>query len=116
MIHESAAFTHPGLIWLSNGQSVLKGSLLRLYQRLDRVLAGMAAGFEAEERLHPAFVRSSDLDRLDYFHSFPHLATFPVALDRSEENLKAFSESSLGPKGELTLTSFEKPKEVLTPA
>jgi hypothetical protein len=53
---------------------------------------------------------------MDYFHSFPHLVTFPVALDPDPENLSKFSSGEVltGEGVQLTLTS--PIRHVLTPA
>ena len=73
------------------GQPVLSGPLLDLDARLDRAFRGLAACWNAAEYRFPPFIRAEHLDRLDYFRSFPHLATFPVALSSEASNLKRFA-------------------------
>src|SRR5262249_43552426 len=65
----------------------------------------------------PAVLPASELDRLDYFRSFPHLATFPVVLDDSPENLRRLaSGGAVGEDGAIPLPSLAPVREVLTPA
>jgi seryl-tRNA synthetase len=97
--------------------SVLSGSLLELESRLDRLFVGLAARWRAREYRFPSFIPAESLHRLDYFHSFPHLATFPVALDPHPENLARFSsEGALDGEGAVQLTRTAPIRHVLTPA
>lgn len=108
---------YPGLKWYRSGQSAFHGPLLDLYRRLDRLFAGWAAECAAEEHLFPAFIPAEALARLNYFQSFPHLATFPVALEDDPSNLREFSAANAAPGGEaVRLTRIVPPREVLTPA
>jgi hypothetical protein len=76
------------------GQPVLSGPLLELDARLDRAFRSLAECWNAAEYRFPPFIRAEHLDRLDYFRSFPHLATFPVALSSEAANLKRFTETA----------------------
>lgn len=106
-----------GYRWLENGQSALSGSLLELYRRLDRLFLSWAGECNAAEYRFPTFISARELARLDYFRSFPHLVTFPVVLDASEENLKRFSEGEpLDSNCEIRLSSTAPIRDVLTPA
>ena len=103
--------------WLENGQSVLSGALLRLYRRLDEMFLGWAAEEKAQEFLFPTFIPARELAKLDYFRSFPHLVTFPTALDPDQENLQRFVESEpLDSHAEVQLTQQSPIREALTPA
>jgi hypothetical protein len=54
---------------------------------------------------------------VDYFRSFPHLVTFPVALEAQDANLKQFSAvAHLDESGSVPLTSGAPVRDVLTPA
>ena len=64
------------------GQPVLSGALLELDAKLDRAFRDLARCWSAAEYRFPPFLRAEHLDRLDYFRSFPHLATFPVQARR----------------------------------
>jgi seryl-tRNA synthetase len=113
-----AAHAALGLAWSENGQSVLSGALLDLYERLDRTFVGLSAGCGAERIRFPTFIPARELHKLDYFRSFPHLVTFPVALDQDDEqNLKTFTDGEpIDDAGCLHLTRTAPLKEVLTPA
>jgi len=107
----------PGYRWHENGQSAFSGALLTLYGRLDRLFLKWAAEYEATEYRFPTFISARDLDKLDYFRSFPHLATFPVTLAPDEENLASFARGApLNPKGEIELEALAPIYDALTPA
>lgn len=103
--------------WHSNGQSVLGGSLLRLYRNLDTLFLRLADEHNAQEYAFPTFIRARELNKLGYFTSFPHLITFPVCLDSDEANLTTFAKSApMDADGCIHLTGTAKIKDVLTPA
>lgn len=108
--------TELGLIWKESGQSVLTGEMLRLFRNLDKLFLTWAEGWKAESYLFPPFISASELNRLDYFHSFPHLVTIPVVLPDNQIELEAFANRGLSQDGSLSLSTFEAPKVVLTPA
>jgi len=106
-----------GYAWLDNGQSALSGPLLDLYRRLDGMFLSWARGWDAEDHLFPTFLPARVLAAVDYFRSFPHLATFPVALDPTDENLDAFTRQQLPDgDGRVRLTAMAPIQDVLTPA
>ena len=108
---------HPELGWDPRGQATLSGELLGLFRRLDAVFVGIAAESAAREYLFPAFLAARHLERINYFPSFPQHATFPVHLEGSHENLRAFADQdALDSEGRVRLTRTEPPQEVLTPA
>ncbi len=103
--------------WYSSGQSVLWGPSLELYKNLDRIFLSFAEHRKAKEYLFPSFVAAKELNKLDYFKSFPHLVSFPVALDSSDENIEAFTSGErINAKGEMQFTKLKPVEEVLTPA
>jgi seryl-tRNA synthetase len=107
----------PGYGWMENGQSTFSGKLLELYRRLDKLFLSWAAACGAAEYRYPTFIPARELAKIDYFRSFPHLVTFPVVLDVSEENLKRFTEGEpLDSNGEINLTRAAPIRDVLTPA
>jgi seryl-tRNA synthetase len=117
MTSYDSTWTQLGLAWQPNGQSVLSGPLLRLANRLDDLFLRLAAVWLSEEFRFPTFVCASDLHRLDYFRAFPHLATFPVSLTQTPENIDEFIQGKvMDEKGTLLLTHIEPIKDVLTPA
>jgi seryl-tRNA synthetase len=106
-----------GLGWHPNGQATLSGPLLALSERLDRAFLRIASAWGADEFRFPTFIRAAELDRLDYFRSFPQLATFPVCLDMDAKNLEAFvSGEVVDGQGRIHLSRHAPPKDVLTPA
>lgn len=50
-----------------------------------------AAESQAHDYVFPPCLPAVALERVDYFRSFPHLVTFPVALAAQDTNLKQFS-------------------------
>lgn len=99
------------------GQTVLSGDLLELDRRLDRVFTGWAYTWNAVEYRFPACVEARHLERLDYFQSFPHLATFPVSLSREKGNIEGFAGGeALSPEGRVNLPELAGTEHVLTPA
>ena len=107
----------PGLRWMENGQCSLSGDLLELERKLERVFLGWAAEEDAAEHRFPTFLPASELGKLDYFRSFAHLVTFPVALDADQANLESFVQGEpLSEAGEIRLTRSAPIKDVLTPA
>lgn len=108
----------PGYKWIPNGQSNLTGPVLELFKALDGMFLKMASQVSAQDYHFPPFIQAKELNKLDYFKSFPHLITFPVALDQNKEgNLEHFIS---GPRcdevGELHLTEIDKVCDCLTPA
>ncbi|HTJ45276.1 MAG TPA: hypothetical protein VL463_24385, partial [Kofleriaceae bacterium] len=98
---------HPDLRWRGS-QSVLSGSLLNLYQRLDAAFLKLAAVERAPESLYPTLIEASHMARLDYFRSFPHMATFACNLDRDADNLGAFAKGpGVTDDGAVALTELD---------
>lgn len=108
--------TVPGYTWLQSGQSVLGGEVLQLASRLDRLFLRWAARWTGEELSFPATIAALELEKVDYFRSFPHLATFPACLEADEENLRAFARAPWEAEGRLRLSRPAPLRDVLTPA
>ena len=107
----------PGLRWTDNGSATLSEPLLGLADRLDRRFVAMAAHWQADELRFPPFISAAELERIDYFRSFPHLATFPVCLDHDEAGLARFTAGDpVGPDGRIALGALAPSHDVLTPA
>lgn len=106
-----------GLRWAANGSATLSGELLRYAERLDRCFLAFARRWEPAEVRFPAVVPAADLDGIDYFRSFPHLATFATSLDAGVDNLNAFRAGQpVAADGHLRLTGLAPVRDVLTPA
>jgi len=107
----------PGLRWMENGQSSLSEPLLGLERRLERLFLSWAAAEGAAEHRFPTFLPARELGKLDYFRSFAHLVTFPVALDAEKSNLERFVRGEpLSDEGEIRLARTAPIRDVLTPA
>jgi len=62
-------------------------------------------------------IEASHMARLDYFRSFPHMATFACNLDRGADNLGAFAKGpGVTDDGAVALTELDPVTHVLTPA
>lgn len=113
---QAPAIEHPDLRWRGS-QSVLTGALLDFYRRLDAALVAFGARERAPELLFPTLLDAEHLARLDYFKSFPHLATFACNLDRDPANLATFARgASIDRRGGVALTAVDPVTHVLTPA
>lgn len=107
----------PGLRWLPNGQSVLSGPLLDLAERLDRRFVALAGRWDAADHRFPTFLAATVLERIDWFRSFPQLATFPVSLDPDEPNLVRFTAGRpVDDEGRVHPSGLAPIRDVLTPA
>jgi seryl-tRNA synthetase len=106
-----------GLACHANGQVTLSGPLLRLEHDLDRLFLAWAVGCGAAEYRFPPLLAARELDRIDYFRSFPHLATFPASLPPDESSLRAFAAShAIASDGSLRPGALAPLREVLVPA
>lgn len=95
----------------------MSGPLLDLADRLDRRFLAMAAQWNAEELRFPPLIAAAELERIDYFRSFPHLATFATCLDAGDANLERFTAGDpVTTDGRLQLTELAPVTDVLTPA
>lgn len=107
-----------GIDWSENGLLAISGDVLSLYKSLDGLFYKWAhEEFQAKEYLFPTFINVQELEKISYFTSFPHLATFPTSLLLDDGNLKRFIERRpLSLQGEINLTKANPIREVLTPA
>jgi hypothetical protein len=106
----------PGLVWLPAGHSVLPATLIAALERLDRMFVRWAGQWGAEDVRFPVLIPAATLGRVGYFRSFPHLATFAVALDPDPANLRAFADAPGTPEEGLALGATAPVDHVLTPA
>ncbi len=101
---------HPGLVTLT-------GAALALARRLDGRFRAWAEAMGAQEYAFPPFIAAADLDRIDYFGAFPHLASFPVSLDPRDENLADFTAGpAVDAEGAVKLGRLAPVRHVITPA
>jgi len=107
----------PGLRWVPNGQSVLSGELLARAEWLDGAFLAMASAWGAEDHRFPSILAAAVLERIDWFRSFPQLATFPACLDAGGANLARFIEGQpVTADGIVHPTDLAPIGDVLTPA
>lgn len=107
----------PGHTWYEHGHSAFSGPLLALFQKLDGLFLRWAANSQARDYVFPPCLPAAALARVDYFRSFPHLVTFPVALAAQDTNLKQFSAAAqLDAHGGVPMTTGAPVRDVLTPA
>jgi len=111
----SEALSHPDLRWDSSGQSGMSGDLLSLFRALDRTVVDLASSYTAKEHFFPALIPISELKKVDYLHSFPQHASFPVHMDTNNENLEQFRKKTVV-DDIVQLSELSPVKEVLTPA
>src|SRR5687767_14709481 len=104
----------PGLSWMQNGQAALSGSLWTLFKKLDSIFLSWATEWSAAEFNVPAFISATEMKKLDYFRSVPHLITFPVTLENAGTSLQLFADRTHDPHIELTQTN--PVQDILTPA
>lgn len=106
----------PELHWHESGQSSFHGSLLDLFCQLDLHFCNWSRQFTAVEYHFPPFLSARQMEKLDYFKSFPHLITIPVVLDDEKNNLQEFADSPLDSKKDLLLQMLAPANQILTPA
>jgi seryl-tRNA synthetase len=110
------AQTHPDAAWGPSQAATLKGALLALQRALDAKFLAWADELDAEEYQFPRLIAAAHLDKMDYFRSFPHLATFAVTLGRDPANLAAVDTGAVQSGGGLGLPGLQPVTHVLTPA
>lgn len=106
----------PGLTWYGSGQSALHGDLLDRFRQIDLMFVRITESFRATDIALPPLISVHQLQKIDYFSSFPHLFTAAVALDPDEANLRLFKATAGESSRGLQLTGLAPVSEVLTPA
>jgi seryl-tRNA synthetase len=104
----------PGVHWNDNGYATFTGLALKLYYKLDSLFSGWAEQWNATTYHVPSFISATEMQKIDYFRSFPHLITFPVTLQNEQENLLEFAKQDLDES--ITLTASVPIRNILTPA
>lgn len=112
---DTEILSHPDLRWDESGQSGISGDLLDLFRALDRSIVNLSSEFTVKEHFFPALIPITELTKVDYLHSFPQHATFPVHMEASHENLKAFRAKPVV-DDVVQLTKLSPVKDILTPA
>jgi seryl-tRNA synthetase len=106
-----------GYRWMDNGQSSFSGALRTLYGQIDAMFVRWSQACRADERLYPVLLPTREMAKLDYFTSFPHLATFACALSPEKDNLSAFAKTAGSAReSDVQLTVLAPVQSMLTPA
>lgn len=108
---------HQDIKWIANGQVNLSGDVLDLYNQLDELFVKLATIKNAKVFKFPNFIEAKELNKIDYFKSFPHLINFPVNLKSEEQNLKEFvNGEKCTSEGVVKLKELNPVCDCLTPA
>lgn len=76
------------------GHVVLRGLAARLHRVVDaKVLRGFGSHFNAEEEFYPNTIRSTTLDRIEHFSSFPEHVDFISHLREDVDVLSTFADN-----------------------
>jgi seryl-tRNA synthetase len=107
----------PGYRWVPNGQSNLSGAVLQLFKELDEMFVRLSRKVQATEMQFPPFIQARELNKMDYFKSFPHIITFATALKDQDGNIEKFVNGErCNQKGAVALTELDSVCDCLTPA
>jgi hypothetical protein len=110
---------HPlprGVTALSRGTVVVTGPALVWLHRLDAAVVTAAQAWGAQEHHFPPVVQAADLERVDYFRSFPHLMTVPVSLPPDEAAIERFTARCGRPSGTVPIQEHASVGHALLPA
>ena len=106
-----------GVTAASDGTCVLSGSALGWLTALDRTIVAAATEFGAVEHCFPPVVPAAELDRIEYFSSFPHLVTLAVSYPDDEEALRRVAEGDeVDHSGAVRLREHAPARHALSPA
>jgi seryl-tRNA synthetase len=108
--------TLPDYRWNPAGYSSFGGQLQQLQQNLDGMFNNWAMETGAVEYKFPVFIEARELNRIDYFQSFPHLVTFAACPPNIDSELQALAERPFTTDGAINLTATAPISQVLTPA
>ncbi len=91
MTNKTSSPIGEGVYERSDGQAVLAGPALELFESMDSLIRRWATASGASDYRFPVTLRSEDARRMGFVDSFPHLLTFPVALDEAPDNVRRFA-------------------------
>src|SRR5689334_15543091 len=89
---------------VTDGLATLGPDAVEIRQLLERLFLSWAAECKAETMLYPPLLRIKDLDGLDYFRNFPHLALMASGIrpELLEEKYVKGSHIEVIPNGDLS--------------
>jgi hypothetical protein len=105
-----------GVTPLTRGTVAVTGPALAWLHRLDAAVVSAAQAWKAQEHQLPPIVKAADLERIDYFRSFPHLMTVPVSLPPDEVAIERFSARCEQSSGTVPLEEHDRVEHALLPA
>lgn len=105
-----------GFRWHKNGTAVLSGKILELFNRLDCFFLTLAKEWGAEEFIFPPLITVKELHNIEYFYSFPHLASFVTYLKPGGKNIKDFMNNIQKKDNTVALANMTPIQEVLPSA
>jgi hypothetical protein len=106
-----------GVAARADGSCVVSGAALEWFKALDTAILELAGRWSPVEYQFPPVVPARDLERIDYFHSFPHLLTVPASLPRDASAQRRFAaNSTLDADGALPIRELAPIQHALTPA
>src|SRR6476469_1372959 len=106
-----------GVIVRADGSHVLSAEAARWLASLDAAILELAGRWLPTEYVFPPVISASDLQRLDYFQSFPQLMTVPATLPADAAVLQGFAANCvLDSEGAIPLPEVAPVRHVLTPA
>lgn len=100
----------------ADGSCELSGAALRWLTALDEAVVGLAAPWSAVEHRFPPLIDAADLERIDYFRSFPHLVTLPATVPADPAARRRFVDRAGTPTGTVPLVDHDPIRHALTPA
>ena len=110
-----AALERRGELWHPvPGLVALRGSVLALYERLERAIQALAASLSLEHWRVPPALGLHSLGRADYFASFPHWLTVAAHLSERNDLLERMAQS--GGAGDALCQALMPPDVALSPA
>lgn len=100
----------------ADGSCRVSGAALGWVTALDEAIVGLAARWAAVEYRFPPLIAAADLERIDYFRSFPHLVTLPATVSADPAARERFVDRAGSPTGTVPLVEHEPIRHALTPA
>jgi seryl-tRNA synthetase len=106
------------VVFEDRGVAVAGPLLTRLMDFFETAFLDLARGFGARPYRFPTLISAGLLDRVEYFHSFPHSITFAAHLREDLDVIEGFSEAAAIDEGSLRVdrAAFAPVRAVLSPA
>ncbi len=99
-----------------DGSCQVSGAALAWSTALDEAVVGLAGQWAAVHCRFSPLIAAADLDRIDYFRSFPHLVTLPATVATDRAARQRFVDRAGTATGTVPLVEHEPIRHALTPA